>query len=57
MSLNLLYAWWVLYITVKEKKNIPKYRWALAGSIITAVGATGILVLVYFLDSEQLNIL
>jgi phosphatidylglycerophosphate synthase len=52
LSLNLIYAWWVLYITVKEKKNIPKYKGSLAGSIITAVGATGILVLVYFLASE-----
>ena len=52
-GLNFLYALWVLYFTIRQRKYIPKYRWALAGSTITATIAAGLLFLAFFLEIDR----
>ena len=47
-GLNFLYALWVLYFTIRQRKNIPKYSWALVGSMITLTVAAGIFFLSFF---------
>ncbi len=52
-ALNFLYALWVLYLTIRQRKYLERYRWALTGSLITVTIAAGLLFLAFFSEIDR----